>query len=368
MVHDFIPENRSVNRFLLSTSASALLLLAAFRLRREEPFDVEQVGDGVYAIIRHDPEAFLNNANSLVVVGDSDVLVVDAQFTRQATLETIGAIRRVTHKPVRWVVTTHWHDDHVAGGQVYRDTFPGVQFISHENTRRDLATLGAENRRQTVAAVTPYTGRLQRLMDAGLGNDSLPIVPLERAALASTVAIGRQYLAESNGFHVTLADVTFGRSMSVYSGKRRVDIHWYGRANTSGDAIVVVPDQRVVATGDLVVYPIPFAFNSYPSEWVSALDSLRALHATAYVPGHGPVMRDDAYIARVQRMLARIRDEAVHGARAGDSLASVRRAVTLADERDSMAHGDKWLNALFGMFFVGPAVERAYDEAKGPLP
>ncbi len=279
-----------------------------------DPFDVEQLGDGVYAIVRHDPIAFANNANSLVVVGDSSVLVVDAQFTRLATMQTLAAIRRITTKPVRYVVNTHWHDDHVAGNQVYRDTFPNVEFISHDSTRADLATLGAQNRKGTWDATGPYTARLERLMAQGLGADSTPIVPLERAALESTVGIARQYFAEKPGFRETLADITFARSLTLHLGAQRIDVRYFGRGNTRGDAVVFVPNAKVVATGDLVVAPVPFAFGAYAGDWIVALDSVSALGATAIVPGHGPVMHDDSYMRHVQRMLVRIRDETLDAA------------------------------------------------------
>lgn len=328
-----------------------------------DPFDVEPLGDGVYALVRHDPIAYANNANSLIVVGDSGVLVVDAQYTRQATAQTIGAIRRITPKPVRYVVNTHWHDDHVAGNQVYRDTFPNVVFVSQENTRQDLATLGAANRTATWDATMPFISRVSRLMQQGLGIDSTPIVPLERRALESTVAIGTQYIAEKPAFRETLADMTFSRAMTVNLGARRIDIHYFGNGNTRGDAVVFVPGANVVATGDLLVSPVPFAFNAYPSGWIVALDSIAALHPQALLPGHGPVMRDSLYLRHVQRMLTRIRSETAELAANRMPLAKALETVTLADEREAIAHGDKWLTVLFNNFFVGPAVSRAYEEA-----
>src|SRR4051812_26866635 len=145
-----------------------ILSIASYARVGQVPFDVEKLADKVYAIVRHDPPAFVNNANSLIVVGDSGVLVVDAQFTRLATSQTIGAVRRITSKPVRYVVNTHWHDDHVAGNQVYRDSFPGVRFIAQTHTREDLIALGAPNRQATWGAAAPFSGRFERLLAQGL--------------------------------------------------------------------------------------------------------------------------------------------------------------------------------------------------------
>jgi glyoxylase-like metal-dependent hydrolase (beta-lactamase superfamily II) len=317
----------------------------------------------VYGIVRHDPISYVNNSNSLIVVGDSGVLVVDAQFTRVATYQTIGAIRRLTAKPVRYVVNTHWHDDHVAGNQVYRDSFPGVRFIAHENTRADLVALGAANRRATWDAAGPFTARLERLLAQGLGVDSTPVVPLERATMENTIVVGREYLAEKTGFRETLPDLTFTRALSVDLGGRRVHIRYFGNANTRGDAAVIVPESRVIATGDLVVEPVPFAFNSYISGWIAALDSIDALTPAALLPGHGPVMHDLSYVRLMRRMLARIRAETRHAVASGADLAETRRRVTLNDDRAALTHGDKWLTALFDNFCLGPAVQRAFEEA-----
>src|SRR3981081_3204563 len=77
-----------------------------------------------------------------------DVIVVDTQSNFGATKEVLAALRKLTDKPVRFVINTHWHDDHVIGNQIYRDAFPAVEFIAHANVRRYLLTKGASNRKQ----------------------------------------------------------------------------------------------------------------------------------------------------------------------------------------------------------------------------
>jgi len=341
-----------------------LLLVGAAAAPAAGHQDVERVADGVYAVIRHDPIAFVNNANSLIVVCDSDVVVVDAQFTRAATLEVLGAIRRITPKPVRYVINTHWHDDHVAGNQVYADSFPGVAFVAQENTRADLIALGRGNRKATVSAAIPFAARFRRLMAQGLGGDSTPLVPLERAALSSVDTIARQYAAEAPRFRETLPNVVFRDRLTLHRGSRTIDVRWFGPANTRGDAVVWIPDARVVATGDLLVAPVPFAFNSYVGGWIGALDSVRALQPVVIVPGHGPLMRDDGYLRQVRDMLAAVREGTAAVAARGGSLADARKEVTLDDVRRRVAGDDKWLSVIFRSFFLGPSVDRAYGEAK----
>jgi glyoxylase-like metal-dependent hydrolase (beta-lactamase superfamily II) len=190
-------------------------------------------------------------------------------------------------------------------------------------------------------------------------------VPAEKAALESSVAILRQYAAEESGFRETLATVTFDRRLTLGGGRQRVELRWFGPANTRGDAVVVVPAQGIVATGDLLVSPGPFAFGSDVGGWIAVLDSVRALRPRVMLPGHGPVMHDDAYLRLERRMLTAVRDRTAAAIAAGaTSLADVRKAVTLDDLRAEVAGDDKWQRTVFHSFFLGPAVGQAYEAAR----
>ena len=318
------------------------ILLFALLAQSVSHFHVETLADGVYAVVRDDPIGFGQNANSLVVVGDRDVVVVDAQFTRAATLQTIAAIRRLTPKPVAYVINTHWHDDHLAGDQVYRDSFPNVRFVMHANTQADLVALGRPNRAQQLEGAPPYMNHIEHLLSLGLGGDSTPVSPDERAALTAALGIVREYIAEAPGFREMAADDTVRTSLTLGSGRNRVEVRWFGCANTRGDLVAWVPGRGVLASGDILVSPVPFGFNSYPATWVGALDSILARNPRVIVPGHGPVERDLTYARFVRSALADI----VAGR---DSLQSYRAQVPL---------DQKWGDFLWRGFFVGP-VRRA---------
>jgi cyclase len=334
--------------------------------RSESPnLEIVPVGTDVFAAIRKDPLSLAVNSNSLLIVRDSDVVVVDAQFTRAATHETIAAIRKITPKPVGYVITTHWHDDHVAGIQVYQDSFPSVRLVTQENTAADVPALGLPNRRQQVEATPELAERFERLLSMGLGIDSTPATPRERAALESAIRIARQYVEEDPGFRVVTPTDTVRRRMTLGEDRDRIDLRWFGYGNTRGDLVVHLPEQGVVATGDLVVAPIPFAFNSYPESWINVLDSLMALKPKVIVPGHGPVMRDLEYVRSVQSWLRRIQREASSAAARGDSVKTARERIALDDVRPKVTGDEKWMNFLWRRFFVGPAVQSVFDRRSG---
>jgi glyoxylase-like metal-dependent hydrolase (beta-lactamase superfamily II) len=322
-----------------------------------------RLDSGVFAAIRTEPLSLALNSNSLIIVRDSDVVVVDAQFTRTATQETIAAIRKLTHKPVGYVINTHWHDDHLAGDQVYQDSFPSVRFVMQENTATDLVKLGAPNRKSQVEGIPSVVNRLEHLLSMGLGIDSTPVSPRERAALESAIRIARQYVKEAPGFREVTATDTVHQRMTLGQGKNRIELFWFGYGNTRGDLVIWLPEQRIIATGDLVDAPVPLAFNSYPASWVKVLDSLLALRPRTIVPGHGPVMHDLRYMRSVRQWLARVDREASAAALRGDSLRSALTTITLDDVRRRVTGDEKWMNFLFRSFFVRPAVQAAFREA-----
>src|SRR6516225_4235722 len=114
----------------LSMALAAICLLAFPAAAQQPspaklPFALKMVGPGVYAAI--------GGSNAGVVVGDDAVLVVDSFFEPDTAKVLLAEIRKITPKPIRYVVNTHYHLDHVAGDQVFKDA--GAIIVSHRNVR-----------------------------------------------------------------------------------------------------------------------------------------------------------------------------------------------------------------------------------------
>src|SRR5215213_3635210 len=87
--------------------------------RPPKPYDVVQLADGVYGFVWRDPLQDPIEGNALFVINDRDVLVVDTGLLPSSARRMAAEVRRLTNKPVRYVVNTHWHDDHHNGNQIY---------------------------------------------------------------------------------------------------------------------------------------------------------------------------------------------------------------------------------------------------------
>src|SRR5215813_11495361 len=116
---------------LLSVSANAESVVA-------QGYQKIKLADGVYAFIAAEPRSEIVTGNSLAVIGDDGVLVVDSGHFPSATRHIIDEIRQMTDKPVRYLVNTHWHPDHNVGNGQYKQAFPDVVILSTPSTREQM--------------------------------------------------------------------------------------------------------------------------------------------------------------------------------------------------------------------------------------
>ena len=119
----------------------ALLLAAAALAPDYEQliaYDTVQVAPGVTAFMPRRTDTAIVSGNSIAVFGDDGVLVVDSGHFPEATRRMIAQIRKVTKKPVRWLVNTYWHSDHNHGNRLYQQAFPGMAIIGTEATRKNF--------------------------------------------------------------------------------------------------------------------------------------------------------------------------------------------------------------------------------------
>src|SRR5258708_23244402 len=121
------------------------LLLAAAPAAPERRFHVEKLAEGVFALIRDEPPGLLPEGNTVFLLDNDGAVVVDTNLLLSSAQQSLAALRELTAKPVRAVIDTHWHDDHVTGNQIYLDAFPGLDIIAHATAREDMAEMGLPN-------------------------------------------------------------------------------------------------------------------------------------------------------------------------------------------------------------------------------
>jgi len=228
-------------------AALVVALSGAATAQAPLPFVLKQVGPGVYAAI--DGPEHKAGSNAGFVIGDDGVLVVDAFFTQDAAKALVAEIRRLTPKPIRYVVNTHYHADHTGGDQVLRDA--GAIIIAHRNVRGWVRTNN----------INLFGDRITPELKARI--EALP-----------------------------LPDLVTDKDLTVWLGSRRVVVSTV-LGHTGGDLTISVPDSKVLFAGDMLWRRIaPNLIDGSVKEWTAtdaAFMRIPDAALTRYVPGHGDV-------------------------------------------------------------------------------
>ena len=330
-------------------------------------YDVVKVAEGIHVFIAPEPKTGVVNGNSTVIIGDNGVVVVDTgQFPTLAERQ-IAEIRKLTDKPVRAIINTHWHWDHNLGNAAYRDAFPAASIISTPFTREFISTY-------TPGFLARMTGQGDQLIEqiraqlaSGKRRDGTDLDAGQRTSLGHLLRDLEHGIPELKQVKLAPPDVTFDRELTIRLGRREVRIIHPGRANTAGDVIVWVPDAKVLVTGDLVVQPTPYATNAYPAEWIAAMEKIRSFEAAAIVPGHGPVQRDRKYVDSLTEVLQFVVAQATKAVGDGLTLDEAKARIDLEPFGKKFAGDDAIRRKAFDEYFASSVVASAYRQAKGEV-
>jgi glyoxylase-like metal-dependent hydrolase (beta-lactamase superfamily II) len=302
---------------------------------------VTRLAEGVYTIRHVDSPDGNVNGNTTVVIGDDAVFVVDSCFQLSAAAEDVAEIRRFTDKPVRYLLNTHWHNDHNMGNGVYAAAFPGIEILSHTSTKEDMyRTPNTPSR-----FVRQIEVREQRLL-SHTGADGKALTEAQTADLVKSLAGKKQVQQELKAFVFRAPTLTFDSAVNVELGHREVQVIHLGRGTTTGDTVVYLPREKILIAGDLLTHPVLFTYDGYPSDWMHTLEALAQLDAGSIVPGHGEVLHDKSFLylardllksaveqvhARLSELSATVENPSFEEVRKGIDLSPFRKAFAGAD-------------------------------------
>jgi len=325
---------------------------------------MENVGKDVYAFIAPEPKAPIVGGNSVAILGSDAVLVVDSGHFPDLTQRMIADIKSKTGKPVRYLVITHWHDDHNTGNSVYAAAFPGLDIISTSFTRSAMNAYNPKILQGELDQYPSYLELAQKSLETGKGPDGKPLSEANKVFFTNLMDVIIKDTPQLKESRYLGPNVTFTDQMSIDLGGREVKVFWPGNANTAGDAVVYVPDQKLLITGDILVWPVPYAGNSYIGSWIHVLDKLLAMDVSVIIPGHGPVMHDKTYMKTVRQLLVDLNDQVKQGIAQGLSLEQVKKKVTMQTYKDELTQGIPERVYAWDNYFI-PAIESAWNEQKG---
>lgn len=216
------------------------------------PFTTTEIAPGVHvhhgAIETPTPGNAGDVANIGFIVGEDAVAVIDAGGSRGVGEHLLAAVRRVTDKPIRWLILTHMHPDHVLGAEVFREA--GARIVGHHKLERALA-----NRAET------YRDNFRRL-------------------------IGERAYA---GTRIVLPDEGVTQPREIDLGGRVLELIPHPTAHTDNDMTVYDRQTSTWWVSDLVFSEHTPALDGSILGWIEVLSEMQARGAGRIVPGHGAV-------------------------------------------------------------------------------
>ena len=276
-----------------------------------------EIGRDVYAFTAE------GDPNTGVVIGDDSVMVVDAQATPAMARQVVEKIRTVTDKPIKYVVLSHYHAVRVLGASGYGAS----EVVASQTCRAMIQERGQEDWDSEFE-------RFPRLFQAA---ETIP--------------------------GLTWPTLTFSDRLTLYLGRRRVDLLHLGRAHTAGDIVAHVPDAGVMLTGDIVEYKSAcYCGDAHFHDWPATLDAIARFQPDAIAPGRG-----DALIGRatVEEALALTRDFVVSTYRPAARVAARGGSLKEAWDAVRAACDPKFASYAIYEHCLPFNVARAYDEALG---
>lgn len=338
-------------RISLAFLALGISLLASVAAAAEDPvFDFKQVADGVYAAIAR--PTFRTNCNSAIVILDDSVLVVDAQSKPSAAGAVIAEIKRLTDKPVKYLVLTHFHNDHTQGVQAYAQTWPGVKIIATPVTAESIEQR-AQARLEREAVTLPK--QIEQLK-----SDLTEAQGVQKVQIQKQLNEAEAYAVERKQIHLVLPNLLVEDRLELHHGPETVEMFSFHHAHTDGDLVVYLPTRKVLISGDIIHGAQPITKDGYLVEWIAAIDQLEKLDFQTVIGGHGEVLHDRARFDLWKQYFNDLLQETAQSLASGESREAARKRLTpVLLQR----YGDQFPRRFSDT--VGDDIDKAYRTVSG---
>jgi glyoxylase-like metal-dependent hydrolase (beta-lactamase superfamily II) len=268
--------------------------------------------------------------NVVVIVNDADVTVFDSNTRPSTARRIIAEIRRITPRPVRTLINSHWHMDHWSGNDEYVKAWPGLQIVATVETRDYMKRMGSHFFAHGLeTGMLRERASLDSAIRTGKRSDGTALTAEGRRAIEADLEDTRKFAAEVAAIPRVLPTIAFRDSLVLWSGTREFQLVSL-TGDATGSTVLFLPREKLLVTGDVLVArangmgPPPWTTNSFAiTPWYHSLRRMQAMGASVIVPGQGHAFRDGNYLATTADLFGAVLDQA-HAALEGGAVTTAQ--------------------------------------------
>lgn len=323
-----------------------------------------KVADNIYLF---KPRIDWTHGNGVAIIGPDGVFFIDTYIQFNYAEEAIRLLRRITPLPVRFVLNTHWHNDHVLGNGVFKRAFPGARFIAQDSTYFYMEQIIGKAVADEAKNITSSIVQLQQEIKDGKRTNGTPLVGSMKPFWELQLREAQEYQREFRPSPFVNADITFGDTLTLHWGSLTLRlIHMAENGHAEGDVVVWIPEKRLLVAGDLVVAPTPYATHWNTPGLLKGLEAIRAMNPAIIIPGHGVVEYDQTYLDLLIRAFGEYLRAAETSLAANVPYAQARDSIRFPEIDRQFTGDDDMKQWAYNAFFRANLIYHVYKPSVKP--
>ena len=327
-------------------------------------FTFKKISDDIYVAIRPNSLRPPEEGNCTIIINEEDVTIVDTSGSPRGADGIIKQLKKITNKPVRDIINTHWHGDHIIGNQSFiKEYSEEINIISHPYTRKQItAEKGGIN----------YVYELVKNPEANreeMKNHISQLIKQGKPGFEKIVKHLNRYVEndldvkvnDHKNLKLYPATITVKDTLILKKKNRDIVVFHPGKGDTPGDIWVYLPKEKLICTGDALTYPIPYGFSKYPLEWLEVLQSVKKMEIDILIPGHGAVQFNKKHLSNVISLLSLTISQIKAGIEKGLTKKKIGTSFSLETIEKKFTEDNPIKSYYFNNYFMHPNFSNIYS-------
>lgn len=272
-------------------------------------FVVKKITNYIY--IAHPQKVNRVSNTSTVILSPGYLTVVESQTDEFMAMELIKAIRsKISRLPIKYLINTHFHLDHILGTKAFIKENPGIVIITHELTAKIIEQKAKTDKDQFAAGLMQKSVIVRRQAE----QEKIKVKKSELLTAANDI---KKYSEDLSASTVVFPTLTFRDSLTIWDNRLHIELKFLGGGHTQGDIVLLIPEEKFLITGDLVHDFEPLFWDADIDNWLSVLNKIKSLDFVYFVGGHGDVHKGKEIIDFWKEYIEEVRTKTIKAIKEG---------------------------------------------------